>query len=511
MQTRRAAGRACAALAFAVVTSACGTTVPGATGNGSVVAGGAGASGLTGATGQTAAGGGATAAAGSQGRAFSSTGAVGGGATGGTDAVGGGAVATGAPGGGSATSTTGGSAGGVSGVQDKTPVKVGAFYLNGGNAALGAGFAATPVNFGDGQIEAKAVVADINAHGGIGGRPIQLFLQKIEATDASKPAAFEAACNALAEDHHVLAIMSMFNLRTPLAACASKHKTLLIDAALGAGDDAIYREYGNWAFTPAQMSLDTEQKLVLHNASIGGVISPKTKVGVVVQNDDEIYPRVQKNTIEPTLKSLGVPYEAQVIANAQDSSGISNAILKFKADGVSVVMFSCGNGGVPEVVFMQAAEQQQFRPAYVMGDSTDTWFVGSSAPNAQIQKITGVGSYPIANVEANQVPASASEKHCLDVISKGGEQVSDRHSSVTAEFYCETLYGFAAAGARVPGRLTADSWRAAYRGLGAEYPTITSFRVDVSQNPNAGGRGYRTLAYSSGCTCIVYTSGVKRL
>jgi ABC-type branched-subunit amino acid transport system substrate-binding protein len=394
---------------------------------------------------------------------------------------------------------------------DRTPVKVGAFYLNGGNAVMGAGFAATPVNFGDGQLEAKAVVADINAHGGIGGRPIELYLQKIEAADASKPAAFDAACSALAQDKKVFAIMSMFNLRSPLAACAAKYKVILIDAALGAGDDDVYRTYGDWAFTPSQMSLDTEQKLVLRNAASTGAINSKTLVGVLVQNDDDIFPRVLRNTIEPTLDAMHIPHEAAVIASASDSSGIANAILKFQTDGVKTVMFSAGNGGIPEVLFMQAADQQRYAPSYIMGDSTDTWFVGSSAPASQAQNIIGVGSYPIANVNADQVPSNPLEQHCLDVISKAGEPVSDRHSSLTATFYCETFYGFAAAGARVQGPMTADAWRAAYRSLGPAYPTLMSFEVDVSKNFNAGARAYRTLAWNPGCGCIAYTSGLQRL
>jgi ABC-type branched-subunit amino acid transport system substrate-binding protein len=396
-------------------------------------------------------------------------------------------------------------------MKDRTPIKVGAFYLNGGNAALGSGFAATPVNFGDGQLEARAIVADINAHGGVGGRPIELYLQKVEATDASKPQAFDAACAALAEDHHVFVILSMFNLRSPLAACAAKHKTLLLDAALGAGDDVVYRTYGDWAFTPAEMSLDTEQKLVLQNAAATGVVSPKTKVGVVVQNDDEIFLRVLKNTIEPTLKSLGVPYESMVIASATDTSGMANAILKFKTNNVGVVEFSAGNGGIPEVLFMQAADQQQFHPKYIMGDSTDTWFVGDSAPATQAQQITGVGSYPIANVNANQIPPSAAEKHCLNVITKAGEPVADRHSSLTATFYCEMFYGFAAAGAQVQGRMTSDAWRTAYRSLGPRYPAVTSFAVDVNLNPNAGARGYRSLAWNTQCRCVAYSSPLNYL
>ncbi|MDT7572924.1 MAG: hypothetical protein QOE05_3098 [Actinomycetota bacterium] len=495
----RATPLACLLAALAL-TAACGSKVPENQSLATTELGPASSGGVAAATTGTAGAlaGGTTGVPGSS---------AGGGGTGGVAGVGttGGAAGTTAGGG------TTGATGAVAGPVDKTPIKIGAFYLNGGNATLGSGFASTPANFGDGQKEAKAVVADINAHGGVGGRKIELYLQKVEASDASKPAAFDAACRGLTEDHHVLAILSIFNLRTPLAACAAKHKTLLLTQALGAGDEVVYRQFRDWAFTPSMMSLDTEQKLVISNALATGVISKKTRVGVLVQNDDDIYPRVLKNTIEPALKAAGVPYESVVISNATDSTGISNAILKFQQDGVSVVQFSAGNGGIPEVLFMQAADQQQYRPRYIMGDSTDTWFVSESAPRTQAQNITGVGGMPIANVNVSQYPTTAREKHCLDAITAGGERVTDRHSSITATAYCEMFYGFAAAGALVQGPLTADSWRSAYTSMGTTYPAMAGFNVDVSTNPNAGTRGYRTLAWSNACTCVTYTSPIKRL
>ncbi len=509
-----------AALGSALLLSACGSTVPvddrvavGARGSGS---GGGQSLGLSaeapsaaeGAVGGLGAGSSAGASGVSSGGGSSSGGRSAAGA-----AVPGRAGSAAVEGSSSGAASTGGGArpGVAPPVKDTTPVRVGAFYLDGGNAALGAGFAATPVNFGDGRLEAKAVVADINAHGGVGGRPIQLFLQKIAATDTGNPAAFDAACKGLVQDHKVFAIVSIFNLRSPLAACAAKNKVFLIDVALGSGDDDLYRQFGDWAMNPAAMSLDTEQRLVLRTALTQGTIGPKVRVGVVVQNDDDIYPRVFKNAIEPTLRQMGVPHESAGIANATDNTGLQNAILKFKTDGVQVVQFSVGNGGIPPVLFMQAAEQQQFRPTYVLGDSSDTWFVGSSAPRAQVEKITGVGSYPVANVDAAQYATTPREKKCLDVITRAGQPVSDRHTSLTATFYCESLYGFAAAGALVQGPLTPDTWRNAYRSLGAAYPALTTFASDTGKNPSAAAQVYRTLAWDKGCGCVRYTSENKAL
>lgn len=111
-----------------------------------------------------------------------------------------------------------------------------------------------------------------------------MYLQKFEATDAGDPSAIEAACQALTDDDHVFIIMSMFNITTPLASCAKNRKTVVIGAALGSGDDYVYKQYADWVFTPAGMSLDTEQKLVDDNAVATKTVTKQGRVGVIVQN-----------------------------------------------------------------------------------------------------------------------------------------------------------------------------------------------------------------------------------
>lgn len=396
-------------------------------------------------------------------------------------------------------------------VADKTPIKIGAFYIKGGNELLATALKGTPVNFGDGQLEAKAVVEDINKHGGVGGRPIELHMQGFNANDSGNPEAFQAACVALIDDKKVFAIMSIFNIRSDMAECAAKRKTFLLSVALGAGDDFLYKQYADWVFSPAAMSLNTEQKLVIANAAATGVISKTKKVGVLLESDDEQFVRVFKTAIEPALKALKIPYESFTLAAANDTAGISNAVLKFASSGVDVVQFSLGAGGVPELLFMQTANTQGYQPKYIMGDSTNTWFVGNSAPRAQVRNITGVGSYPMANVNASQVPSTPGEKKCLEVISAAGEDVKDRQSSLTATFYCEMFYGFAAAGSRVAGKMTADGWRNAYRTMGPAYPSMITFAADVTRTPNAPAVGYRPLGWSDGCSCITYTGPLQRL
>jgi ABC-type branched-subunit amino acid transport system substrate-binding protein len=400
--------------------------------------------------------------------------------------------------------------GGAAAVADRTPIRVGIFYLDGGNQALSSGFGDTPVNFGDGRLEARAVVEDINKNGGVGGRKIEAFYQPVQAQNANG-AGLEAACRGLIEDHKVSVIASMFNVRSQLVACAHKGGAILLDVALGAGDNDLYQKFADTLYTPTQLNLDSEQRLVITEAVQTGRLKKSDKVGVLIQQDDETFQRVYDSTMKPVLREAGIPVQSSTIATAMSSGDYSAAVLRFKSDGVTHVMFSVGNGGIPPVFFMQAAENQAYRPKYLMGDSTNTWFVGDSAARSQVQNITGAGTYPIANVDAGQYPTTPREKKCLDVITAAGQRVADRHSSLTATFYCEMLYGFSAIGATVKGPITKASFRQAYYAMGTNYPAITTFRSNLSNGRNDNPAAYRLLGWKSSCSCISYLSPERPL
>ena len=426
----------------------------------------------------------------------------GGGGTGGTLVSGTtGAVVAGGTGSGS----TGGSSGTV---RDTKPVTVAVFYLNGGNAVISSAFPGSSVSFGDGKKEATTVINDANAHGGAGGHKMVPYFVPVEVQDAND-AGLQKACQGAVQDSHPVAIFAMFNLAEGLATCAKKAHVVIIDVALGAGDDHLYAAAPDIAFSPSQMSRDSEQKLVLGLAHQAGRLPAGKTVGVLVQNDDPLYARVAKSTIEPLLKGWGVPFIEQSISTGADTNGINAAIIKFASSNVDTVVFSLGNGGIPEVLFMQSAEQQQYRPAYLMGDSTNTNFVGGSAPANQIKRISGAGTYPLANVRADQYPSSPGERRCLALLDKAIGGYNDRNSSLTGTLYCEIVQSFAFVAGRVTGSLTPASWAQAYHGIGSGYPAVTTFSTRFLPGLMTGASSFRSLGYGTACACITYTSAIR--
>lgn len=477
--------------ACALVTAACGTTVPASQlqsaglqdGTGTA---GSGASGLAGgANGSSSVGGAGT------------SGTVAGGTTGQPGATS--PTVTG-----SSSGTTSGSLSSVAGsTGDRTPVKVGFEVIKGGNAAVAAAFG-TPVNFGDGKAEITAIVDDVNAHGGVGGRKIVPFIAELNVADGDSGR--DAGCRSMTEDNHVQFIITVINISQAFATCAAKHGVPVINASFGSGDDGLYATIGKYLYSPSLLSLNREESVVLDALHASGKAGASTLVGVITDDThDQIASRVYKATMDPKLNSWGVKHEVFSVAQESD---ISAAVLRFQTDNVKTVVFVAPSG-VIEVLFMNAADNQQYRPDYGLGDSTDPWFIANAAPPEQVKHIYGAGSLPISNVEVARYPTTPREKACLDLIRARGENNADRHGSLTATLYCEAIREFTAVGAVAVGPLTTDSFAAAYPKVGTTYAPISTFAIDFGTGRHDNASQYRLLAYTAACGCVTYTSGSR--
>ena len=385
---------------------------------------------------------------------------------------------------------------------DHTPVTVGFELIQGGNELIAGGLG-TPVNFGDGRKEVTAIVNDLNARGGINGHPIKAVFAEWNA--ASGDSGRQADCAALIDDGKAQFIVTVININSAFLECTARRGVPLVNSSLGAGDDELYRKYGENFYSPSLMSLNRESALLLRRLTARKVLSPGHKVGVVIDGTDPQYDRVWNETEVPTLKALGLSYDAYTVAQQADVNG---AVLRFKTENIQQVVFIAPNG-IIATLFMQSAEQQQYRPTYGMGDSTAAWFVAKAAPRAQVMGFQGVGSLPMSNVEVRQYPTTARERACLNLIAKEGENNADRHASITATVYCEAIYAWAAVARHVNGPITPAAWRAAYRLVGTTYQPVTTFATNFGDGQHGNVSRYRDLGWSSSCSCVAYLSGLR--
>ncbi|MFT5222837.1 MAG: putative small secreted protein [Glaciecola sp.] len=399
---------------------------------------------------------------------------------------------------GSGATTESGSTGPVAN-SDTTPVKVGAIILKNGDKIMAS--MGTTVSFGDGRLEVTAVVDHVNRNGGIGGRPIDLYIAEVDVAAADSETDYNNACLKLTEDDDVFVVMTVINPPESFIACVGNHKKLLLNASFSPGDDKLFNEYHDWSFSPTLLSLDRGVRLMLDVAKAEGRLDG-VKVGVVYYDGDPQPIRVVEGTVVPKLDAWGVDY---VTAGINDAGQVGPVQVQFAGANVELVMFVTPNG-IAQIVFMNAAENQLYRPKYFTTDPDSTRFVSETAPEEQAKNIAGVGTLPIANVPVQSYPTTPAEEACLQVIREAGESGTDRLSNVTATLYCELVYEFEFVAEQVSGPLNYDDWRSAYRASGSSYPAISTFGVNFSGGRNDGATLYRHYAWSDDCSCLAYTS-----
>jgi hypothetical protein len=187
---------------------------------------------------------------------------------------------------------------------------------------------------------------------------------------------------------------------------------------------------------------------------------------------------------------------------------VSGAVLRFRSEGVNLVVFSSASA-IPPLLFMRQANSQGWAPNYALSDADDSNTLGQFVPRQQATKIKGVGAQPISNVAVRDHPHSASEKRCLAIMRAGGVSGNDRRSNLTAEPYCEALWDFEAIAKRVTGTLTADAFRTAFPSVGRSYAPVMTFSVDFANGRHDNAARYKDFAWKPSCSCIGYTSGLK--
>jgi ABC-type branched-subunit amino acid transport system substrate-binding protein len=367
----------------------------------------------------------------------------------------------------------------------------------------------TEASFGNGRRQVQAVVDELNANGGIAGRKVEPFYGEYDAAAADQEASYASACAKLTQDDQVFAILTPINVRESVVACAAKARTPLINASFNPGDDYLYRKFGDYFFSPSMLNLDNSVRLMLTTLRGQGALSGDVKVGMLYVGDPQ-YERVVQGAFVPTLEAWGVPYETAATAQ-YNAAQINGAQLRFAAEGVNLVMFVAPNG-INQVLFMQQAEQQGYRPRYFMTDSDSTRFASQNVPQAQARNIQGVGTLPISNVPAQQYPSNPREQACLEIMrERSGENTTNRLTSLTATLYCELLWEFAAVTEQVRGSLTVDSWRAAYPTVGRSYRPVSTFGMDLSSGRHDNATLYRPFGWRGGCSCLTYTGKERQI
>ncbi len=398
---------------------------------------------------------------------------------------------------------------------DAKTLTVGVVIITGTDSAAKA-FGVSGGSTGDPQAQYDAVTAHINASGGIAGRTLKLLYHSVDLLTAvnNPDQAVAQVCAAFTEDNKVFAVLQPL----PTAQqrdCLAKADTPMIEAGTSLIGQPEYDKYPNLLFGPGRMntdrlisllfsSLDARSFFTGWDTLAGGPGKAPVKLGLLYPETPDTKYMVALERRE--LAARGMRFDDEISYPANLNAGLSatqNAILKFKADGITHVFGA-------SVFFLQGAEQQQYRPRYVIAPGVGQLYAANS-PAAQMAGSMTVGWQPPHDVNQSEDPGDVSpaETRCKKIMAASGQSYAAREALASMVGICDVEFFLrdALAGKRA---ISNAVLRSGADALGSGWQSAQTWISRFSASKHASADAVRDQAFNAECTCMVYTSTKNR-
>jgi hypothetical protein len=288
----------------------------------------------------------------------------------------------------------------------------------------------------------KAGIAALNAEGGLAGCEVKPVIHAFPAQSPDFNQTTSTECAAFTQDTKVAAVFTAgYETRVALD-CYAKAKTPLFQMGGSYPPTcADYKKYAGYVYSPDGVASCRFSSFV-PTWNKAGLFPKDAKVGILVFDDgsgqgsyiaDKIY--------TPGLKKLGISTVTfsfpgvlnTVSPNDSSSTAISSAVLKFKSEGVNVMLFT-PSGSQAAAGFLGAANTQGFFPAYGLA-SSDGLNIVKAVGQTSLQKAVAI-SWLIADLpltDQQALPANTAVEKC-------GEWSQPSQTTLTgSSTYCDFL------------------------------------------------------------------------
>ncbi|MET0628670.1 MAG: hypothetical protein ABW033_09460 [Acidimicrobiia bacterium] len=249
----------------------------------------------------------------------------------------------------------------------------------------------------------KAGTQALNEQGGLAGCKVEPLIFNFSAASSDFNQTSQQECAAFTQDDHVIAVFATAYETRVAVDCFAKAKTPFFTTGLNypptCGD---YKEHAGYVYSVAAVATCRFDSFIgMWNTA--GLFPKDAKVGILAMDDGSGQgERLATRVWTPELRRLKIPVEtfaytgATNAANFADvNAALSNALLKFKADGVNVVLFT-PSGGQGAAAFLPQAQTQGFFPNYGF-TSADGLQVASTLGGGAIHKAIAI-SWAIADL-----------------------------------------------------------------------------------------------------------------
>lgn len=391
-----------------------------------------------------------------------------------------------------------------------TEIKVGFMVTKNLQAAFGAiGASGQPPN----EIDLyRALVAWANANGGVGGRKLVPVFVEVDAT-TNWQAQAQAACATFTDDNRVaVAVSSVVGGTDALVSCLAPKGVPLVEQNHWLWDQPYWTRFGAFLYQPSRMKPERSIPAGVKALAARGFFSAGHKLGLV-RFDGPVFQRLSANVLKPAIAANGGKLVEEVAISspggAADLGGVSaqlsNAILRFRAAGVTHVMF-LENAGILPFFWNQEANSQGYYPRLgLLSYDLPNTQAGQVDPKV-LKDALAAGWAPALDTNADTAPANPATARCAAIMKQSGVQNSSGFG-----FYdgaaCDAVFFLKQALDRAPA-LTADGLRRSVESLGTSYVSPYTYPATAfGLGRHDGASEIALLRYQeSPCGCFTYVT-----
>jgi hypothetical protein len=387
-------------------------------------------------------------------------------------------------------------------VTDAT-IKVGFLYLGNAGTVVSAFGAGEAYSQGDEPAEFQAIVDDVNARGGVAGRQLEIVFHDLGGIDET---AYQAACTKFTEDDPVFMVFSGLGHYPLYTRCLAEGDVGFSSSYVGP-PEALVEETRGLLWAPDELTSDKHWALTITALLDAGWFDGAT-IGIEWP-DDPYETDVLRRIVEPLLASAGheVAHEERYPSTdpAAAVSGIAGRLFRMRANGVTHIVSFLGPalaGGV--------AESQGYRPKWVVTSRMGPNFIAGTAPAAQLEGSSGPGWSPVLDFggDAQLQGLGANAARCDQVLRDAGVHPGNDVPLYVGRMICGAVYHFADALAVAP-EVSSQGFRTAAESLGPRDSTL-AYQIDHSGGRHDGVSAYRLLTFDAGCACYGYADDLRR-
>lgn len=390
---------------------------------------------------------------------------------------------------------------------------------------------------GVGQIDQKRawdeLVKHLNDTGGVCGRRVTpVFNEQSQLEGESQEQQAQQNCTAFTEDDRVFGVWESGN--NTLRECLTEARVVQNAGGTGLSDAQTYDRFPYLVETGmpgqtrlARFGVDELEAEGYYAENRPNQAALPRKIGVVAYNDP-VFKRAV-DALETSLSSEGLALEEKaLIRRAQSEAEIADevaqirqAVLQFKAAGVTHVQFFGTTNAFLQLTFWQQADDQEYYPRYGLTSIDAAQALAPVLDSAQGEgtaaktfvDAVGVGWNPLFDVPREDYSGdkeSEALQRCKEILDHETYDDPSRNKEALAAIACDAAFYFRAAVEAGGPSVTPESWLRGVANVG-QTPSALTFDMVTTADRHDGMGAIRVLRFFEDCTCFHYTSPLKKV